>query len=166
MPLTSSIQPYDPQWPQRYVDEAARLTPIVESALVELHHVGSTAVTGLAAKPEIDILAVVNSTDVFKEWSRSFEKLGYRRGGDLSPGHHFFKRDINGVRTHKLHVCREGHPTVAEMLRFRNHLRRDPNDRVRYEKLKLKLERENTQGIREYLSAKQPFIRSILARLD
>jgi GrpB-like predicted nucleotidyltransferase (UPF0157 family) len=114
MPLTSSIQPYDPQWPQRYADEAARLTPIFGSALVELHHVGSTGVPGLAAKPEIDILAVVNSTDVPKEWIRSFEKLGYRRGGDLSPGHRFFKRDIDEVRIHKLHVCREGHPTVAQ----------------------------------------------------
>jgi GrpB-like predicted nucleotidyltransferase (UPF0157 family) len=70
------------------------------------------------------------------------------------------------TETHKLHICREGHPTVAEMLRFRNHLRRDPSDRVRYEELKLKLERENTEGIREYLSEKQPFIRSVLARLD
>ncbi|RWL75790.1 MAG: GrpB family protein [Mesorhizobium sp.] len=166
MPLTSSIRSYDPQWPQKYADEAARLAPIFGSALLELHHVGSTAVPGLAAKPEIDILAVVNSTGVPEEWARSFEKLGYRRGGDLSPGHHFFKRDIEGVRTHKLHICREAHPSVAELLRFRDHLRRHPDDRVKYQELKIKLERENTEGIREYLSAKAPFIRSVLARLD
>ncbi|RWD00025.1 MAG: GrpB family protein [Mesorhizobium sp.] len=166
MPLTSSIQTYDPKWPQKYADEAERLTPIFGSALMEIRHVGSTAVPGLAAKPEIDVLAVVNSTGVPEEWSQSLEKLGYRRGGDLSPGHHFFKRDVDGVRTHKLHICREGHPTIIEMLRFRDHLRQHPADRLRYQELKLKLERENTQGIREYLSAKAPFIRSVLAGLD
>ncbi|TIS72125.1 MAG: GrpB family protein, partial [Mesorhizobium sp.] len=59
MPLTSSIQTYDPKWPQKYADEAERLTPIFGSALMEIRHVGSTAVPGLAAKPEIDVLAVV-----------------------------------------------------------------------------------------------------------
>jgi GrpB-like predicted nucleotidyltransferase (UPF0157 family) len=166
MPLTSAIQPYDPRWPQNYADEAERLIPIFGSSLVETHHVGSTAVPELAAKPEIDILAVINMTGVPDQWTPSFEKQGYRRGGDLSPGHHFFKRDIGGVRTHKLHICHEGHPTISEMLRFRDHLRQHPADRLKYQELKLKLERENTEGIREYLAAKAPFIHAILASLD
>lgn len=59
MPLTSPIMPYDPTWPQQYAAEAARLKPIFNSALIGIHHVGSTAVPELAAKPEIDVLAVV-----------------------------------------------------------------------------------------------------------
>jgi GrpB-like predicted nucleotidyltransferase (UPF0157 family) len=164
--LTSSIEPYDPRWPQKYADEAERLGPIFGSALVKMYHVGSTAVPELSAKPEIDILAVVNVDDVPDAWTRLLQNLGYRQGGDLSPGHHFFKRDVSGVRTHKLHVCRDGHSTIAEMLKFRDHLRQSPADRLRYEELKLKLERENTEGIREYLAAKKPFIRSVLADLD
>lgn len=63
MALTSSITDYDPTWPQRYVEAAATLAPIFGGRLVEMHHVGSTAVPGLAAKPEIDVLAVVDASD-------------------------------------------------------------------------------------------------------
>jgi GrpB-like predicted nucleotidyltransferase (UPF0157 family) len=114
MPLTSSIQSYDPTWPRQYANEEARLRPIFGSALVEMHHVGSTAVPELAAKGEIDIIAVINLTVTLEDWNPSFEMLGYRRGGDLSPGHRFFKRDIDGIRTHKLHICRNGHVQVSE----------------------------------------------------
>src|SRR5664279_2416544 len=166
MPLTSSIQLYDPKWPQQYANEEVRLRPIFGSALVEMHHVGSTAVPELAAKREIDILAVINLASTVEDWSQSFEMLGYRRGGGLSPGHHFFKRDVGGVRTHKLHICRDGHVQIARMLRFRDHLREHPADRLKYQELKLRLERENTRGIHEYLAAKDPFIRAVLAGRD
>lgn len=165
MALTSSITDYDPQWPQRYAEEAARLAPIFGAALIELHHVGSTAVPDLVAKPEIDILAVADVAEVPELWSRMLGELGYRRGGDLSPGHRFFKRDVGGVRTHKVHVCIPGHPRIADMLGFRDHLRDHPADRSAYGQLKLRLERENTRGIGEYLAGKQPFIDGLMQRL-
>ncbi|MBR0962059.1 GrpB family protein [Bradyrhizobium japonicum] len=166
MPLTSPIKPYDPTWPQQYAAEEARLKPIFSSALIGIHHVGSTAVPELAAKAEIDVLAVVRSDSGLEDWSRSLATLGYRRGGDLSAGHHFFKRDVNGARTHKLHVCLDGHGQIARMLKFRDHLRQHAGDRSRYQDLKLRLERENSSGIRQYLIAKDPFIQDILAKLD
>ena len=165
MPLTSPIRPYDPTWPQQYAAEEERLKPVFGSALIGMHHVGSTAVPELAAKAEIDVLAVVWSDSGLEDWSRLLATLGYRRGGDLSSGHHFFKRDVDGTRTHKLHVCRDGHPQIARMLKFRDHLRQNPGDRSRYQNLKLKLERENGSGIRQYLIAKDPFIQDILAKL-
>lgn len=131
-----------------------------------MHHVGSTGVPELAAKGEIDVLAVVRSDGRLEDWSRSLATLGYRRGGDLSAGHHFFKRDVGGVRTHKLHVCIDGHGQIAPMLKFRDHLRQHAGDRARYQDLKLKLERENSSGIRQYLIAKDPFIQDVLAKLD
>ena len=146
-----------------YAEEAARLAPVFEAALLDLHHVGSTAVPDLAAKPEIDILAVVDVVDVPDLWATGFAELGYRRGGDLSAGHRFFKRDLHGVRTHKLHICDRGHPSIADMLKFRDHLRRNPADRARYQALKLRLERENTDGIGQYLASKAPFIDAVVA---
>jgi GrpB-like predicted nucleotidyltransferase (UPF0157 family) len=166
MSLTSPIKPYDPTWPQQYAAEEARLKLVFGPALIGIHHVGSTAVPELAAKAEIDVLAVVQSGSGLDNWSRSLLALGYRRGGDLSPGHHFFKRDVNGVRTHKLHVCLDGHGQITRMLKFRDHLRNDAGDRSRYQELKLRLERENTSGIQQYLMAKDPFIQDLLAKLD
>lgn len=165
MALTSTIQPYDPAWPGRYAQEAERLRPIFGTSLLQLDHVGSTAVRDLAAKPEIDILAVVDAIDIPEAWTTGFGGLGYRRGGDLSPGHRFFKRDMDGVRTHKLHICNPDHPSIDGMLRFRDHLRHDPVDRAAYQALKLRLERENTEGIGQYLAAKAPFIDGLLARI-
>lgn len=166
MPLTNSIRSYDPTWPQQFADEASRLKPAFGPSLIEIHHVGSTAVPELAAKAEIDILAVIGSSGTLRDWMPPLEEMGYRRGGDLSTDHHFFKRDIEGVRTHKLHICRQGHEAIARMLRFRDHLCRHSADRAKYQALKLKLERENVEGIGEYLAAKAPFIREVLARAN
>lgn len=166
MQLTSYISPYDPQWPRRYEEEAARLTPVFGAALAAIHHIGSTAVPGLSAKPEIDILVVVRADEALADWTRSLLRFGYRRGGDLSQGHRFFKRDVNGVRTHKVHVCRVGHTKIVEMVAFRDHLRRHTDVRLEYQALKLKLEEQNTRGIGEYLDGKAPFIEAVISAID
>jgi GrpB-like predicted nucleotidyltransferase (UPF0157 family) len=166
MPLTSVITSYNPQWPGMYACTAERLRSIFGHSLTRLHHVGSTAVPGLAAKPEIDVLAIVTDTEDVKSWTDALATLGFRWGSDLSTGHLFFKRDENGIRTHKLHVCIEHHATALKMLQFRDHLRNCPQDRTRYAALKLSLEAENTTGIGEYLEKKAPIISSILAGLS
>lgn len=91
MPLTSILEPYNPQWPHAFESEAEWRRPIFDVYLLETHHVGSTAVPELSAKPEIDILAIVSATILIDHWAKAFAARGYRRGGDLSAGHHFFK---------------------------------------------------------------------------
>ncbi|MEQ1906431.1 MAG: GrpB family protein [Pirellulaceae bacterium] len=162
MPLTSKIRFYDPEWPCRFDEEAARLRSIFGGNLIALHHVGSTAVPGLAAKPEIDILVVVNSLESCDHWTAQLHDLGYMRGKDLSLGHLFYRRNVHGLRTHKIHVCVEGHAQVQAMLRFRDLLIADQHLREQYQTLKFKLERENTNGIGEYLERKEPFILAAL----
>lgn len=161
MPLTSSITDYDYRWPKLYEAEAKRLRPIFGGFCVGIHHVGSTAVEGLAAKPEIDILAVVSDSARLKHWQDELLRLKYKRGRDLMDGHHFFKRDRGGVRTHKLHICASGHSQIGRMLGIRDHLRGNPSDRQAYAELKLRLEMENRMGIAEYLAAKAPFLNAL-----
>jgi GrpB-like predicted nucleotidyltransferase (UPF0157 family) len=158
MTLTSKITEYDNRWPLEFEIEATRLRPIFAGRLVSIHHVGSTAVEGLAAKPEIDVLIIVTDSEPLENWQGMLIKVGYRRGGDLSEGHHFFKRDVNGVRTHKLHVCTQEHPQVTRMLRIRDHLRANDEDRAAYATLKRHLEKQNQTGIAEYLYGKSPFL--------
>lgn len=162
MALTSKITAYDPGWPSLYQSEALRLRQAFGPSLLEIHHIGSTAVTGLAAKPEIDILILVKDSDVAENMAAALADLGYRRGGDLSAGHSFFKRDVDGVRTHKLHLCLAGHRKALEMIKFRDHLREDSEARDAYGHLKLQLEQENTKGIAEYLRGKEPYIQRIV----
>jgi len=125
---------------------------------IGVYHVGSTAVPGLAAKPEIDVLVVVSDFGPQAEIERSMESIGYFRGKDLSEGHQFYRRDLHGVRTHKVHVCIAGHWQISRMLQFRDMLRSDDALRESYQNLKLALESSNEHGIKEYLARKAPFI--------
>lgn len=59
MALTSQISAYDAKWPDMFLSEKCRIEEAFGSELVQIHHVGSTAVPGLAAKPEIDLLVEV-----------------------------------------------------------------------------------------------------------
>ncbi|MEM6484890.1 MAG: GrpB family protein [Pseudomonadota bacterium] len=160
-PLTNPVVPYDASWVSAYRQEAARLAPLFGTALVAITHVGSTAVPGLAAKPEIDILVEVNRADDVAE---ALANLGYRRGRDLSPGHQFYKKERNGRRSHKLHLCLAGHRMIGDMKHFLDVLLTSRETRDAYEVLKLSLVANNTQGIAEYLDGKAPFIQRILSR--
>ncbi|MEO0623316.1 MAG: GrpB family protein [Pseudomonadota bacterium] len=161
--MTSAIAPYDPAWPERFAAAAAQLGPVFGPALIGLHHVGSTAVPGLDAKPEIDILAVVSDVAAMPAWERALGPQGYLRGGDLSDGHAYFRRNVAGVRTHKLHLCRAGHWQVARMLAFRDVLRRHPEARGRYSAAKRAIAARPEGGIADYLAAKAPVIDALMA---
>ncbi|MEO0424023.1 MAG: GrpB family protein [Pseudomonadota bacterium] len=157
--LTSKITEHDSRWRSWYEAEASRIGPLFGSNLVLLQHVGSTVVLGLAAKPEIDVLVEVKEE---RDYARGLGELGYRRGKDLSPGHQFYKKDVGGVRTHKVHVCLTGHATAEEMKQFLEILIKDPEVRLEYQQLKYALEATNSHGIAEYLAGKEPFIRRVL----
>lgn len=162
MALTSKISRYDRRWPALFLGEKARIAEGFQTELIHIHHVGSTAVPGLPAKPEIDVLIEVSEHRDESARNDFMHTLGYVRGSDLSEGHHFYRRDVGGVRTHKVHVCVSGHPQIERMLRFRDLLRRDPAIRQQYQDLKLQLEASNREGIGEYLAKKAPFIDALM----
>ncbi|WP_312808484.1 GrpB family protein [Agrobacterium cavarae] len=162
MALTSKIAPYDSRWRALFSAEKDRIAPSFGVELNGIHHVGSTAVPGLAAKPEIDLLVEVSEHRNETARDDSLRALGYVRGKDLSEGHHFYRRDADGVRTHKVHVCIEGHWQIERMLRFRDLLRNNPIVRQQYQDLKLRLEADNRDGIGEYLAQKAPFIDALM----
>ncbi|MBC3456489.1 GrpB family protein [Pseudomonas mosselii] len=158
MALTSKITTYNPEWPQRYEADKMLLVSAFGDELIAMHHVGSTAVPQLAAKPEIDVLIEVSEHCNAAARDEVLLSLGYVRGSDLSEGHHFYRRNIGEVRTHKVHICRCGHPSIIQMLTFRELLRNDASLRQRYQDLKIELEATNTGGMAEYLEKKGPFI--------
>ena len=162
MALTSKITHYNHNWPALFLTEKARIAEGFQVGLIATHHVGSTAVPGLAAKPEIDVLVVVAEHRNEPARNDFMRALGYVRGSDLSAGHHFYRRDVDGVRTHKVHVCISGHPQIERMLRFRDLLRGDPVLRQQYQDLKFQLEASNREGIGEYLARKAPFIDAVM----
>lgn len=166
MALTSNIACYNPIWLAQFQADKSIIASAFGDELIEIHHVGSTSVPELAAKPEIDVLVEVLDHKNAQARDQLLMGLGYLRGTDLTTDHHFYRRNVNGVRTHKLHVCTRGHLAVAQMLKFRDLLRSNALMRRQYEELKFRLEASNTGGMAEYLKNKAPFIIDALSGLN
>ena len=61
--------------------------PVFGPLLVELHHIGSTAVEGLWAKPILDLMPVVTSLEAVDRLDPELEALGYQCMGEFGiPG--------------------------------------------------------------------------------
>jgi len=114
------------------------------------------------AKPEIDVLIEVRDHRNTPARDKVLMSLGYVRGNDLTTDHHFYRRNVAGIRTHKLDVCTHDHQAITQMLRFRDLLKCDALMRHAYAALKLRLESSNTGRMAEYLEQKSPFIISAL----
>jgi GrpB-like predicted nucleotidyltransferase (UPF0157 family) len=78
------IREYDPAWQKLFEGLRERLLDALGGLAVAVEHVGSTAVPGLAAKPIVDIDAVVTSAEDVPLAVERLERAGYRHEGDLS----------------------------------------------------------------------------------
>jgi putative glutamine amidotransferase len=159
------IVDYDPSWPQMFDAEAAAIHAELGAVAERIEHVGSTSVPGLAAKPTIDMQISVERMSPRERVVVPLENLGYTLVADATdPDHEFFKKEIDGVRTHHVHVCPVGSDWEYRHLAFRDHLRSHPEDAVRYAELKRRLAERHPNDIMAYIEAKRPFVTEILRR--
>lgn len=146
------IVDYDPAWPRLFEEEKSRLT-----GFLDIQHVGSTAVPGCAAKPIIDLLALAPA---LPPDAAALSGLGYQALGEHGiPARHFFRKDGR-----HLHVVSERGAFWAAHLRFRDHLRRHPEDVAAYVRLKRDLAARFQTDREGYGKAKASFIAEILSR--
>src|SRR5690242_16859614 len=139
-PLNGPIQidDYNPEWPALFEREAARIRAALGDRIVLLEHVGSTSVSGLAAKPRIDILLVVPNSADEPSYVPPLQAAGYVlriREPDWHE-HRVFKGPDTDVN---LHVFSPGSTEIDRMLLFRDWLRSHPADRQLYERAKREL---------------------------
>ena len=163
------VKPYDAGWPLAFEVEAAALARVFGDSLVAIHHIGSTSVPGLLAKPIIDILVVLTETETIDRFSSAMEGCGYRVRGECldavipgTPGRFYFSKDTDGVRTHQVHVCALGHAEIADKLAFRDYLRAHPHRAIAYESLKQRLALAYRHDNIGYMRSKDAFIKTIL----
>jgi GrpB-like predicted nucleotidyltransferase (UPF0157 family) len=154
---------YDPEWPERFRNEATRIrTAIGEHALC-IEHVGSTAVPSLPAKPIIDILLVVADSANETDYATALENSGYQLQ-IREPGwyeHRMFKGPENNVN---LHVFSAACPEIDRMLKFRDWLRASEGDRELYARTKRTLAQREWKYTQNYADAKTTVIMEILTR--
>jgi len=153
---------YDPVWPAVFEELRARAWNAVRDVAVSIEHVGSTAVPGLAAKPIIDISAIVPSSDqVFMAVDR-LAAVGYVHRGDLGiEGREAF-HSPDGLPAHHLYVCPRDSPALANHLAVRNYLRVHPEVAASYGELKKQLAKRFGSDIDGYIDGKTGFLLDIL----
>ena len=157
------VADYDPAWPRLFQREAERIRAVLGQRVVQLEHVGSTSVPGLAAKPIIDILLVVPDSGDEPAYVPDLEAAGYVlviREAEWQQ-HRVFKGPDTDVN---LHVHSPGSPEIERYLRFRDRLRSDLADRERYQRVKRELAQRDWRYVQQYADAKTAVVEEILAR--
>jgi GrpB-like predicted nucleotidyltransferase (UPF0157 family) len=159
------VVPYDPDWPRRFEEERALLEPVLAPWLEGgIHHIGSTAIPGIAAKPIIDMIAGVRDLGDARGAFEPLVALGYEETPHRPRTHHFSKPP-GGPLTHALHVTEPGSDLWVERLAFRDALRSDPELVAEYQALKLQMIDEEKRGGPEYSAVtKRPFVARVLAQ--
>jgi GrpB-like predicted nucleotidyltransferase (UPF0157 family) len=149
---------YDPAWPERYEQQRRTIEAALGDNLVEIHHIGSTAVPGLRSKPVIDILLGLRRLDPTRAEIAAMAARGFQYLGEFGiPARCYFaKEDCHA------HGFLVGEGQWHSHLRFRDHLRADRDARERYAAAKLEIAERVGWDRRRYVEEKEHVVSALL----
>jgi len=157
------VVPHDPRWRNAFEAEANHIAAALGENVVAIHHIGSTAISNIYAKPVVDLLVEVRDITEVDGRSSAMETLGYEVKGEFGiPGRRYFRKDNQGgIRTHQIHAFEVGSAEVERHLAFRDYMIAHPGDAQEYSELKMKLAEEHPQSMDGYVDGKDGFIKEI-----
>ena len=156
------VVPYDPEWEIKFRMEADFLKKVFADELLEVYHIGSTAVPGILAKPIIDLLPVVRDIDKVEQFNPQLEQQGYITKGEFGiPGRRYFVKGSEEKHLFHIHIFQKGSPEITRHLLFREYMRAHPLEAEEYSRLKEELARKYHRDGQAYTQAKSGFIRKI-----
>lgn len=158
---------YDPTWPRMFEVERQLIMEAAQGLIVDVLHIGSTAIPGMRAKPIIDVCALVGSLDdapACISLLRSIEYYYAPYAEDREPDRRWFCKPHPAARTHHLHLTPSGSRFLRERIAFRDYLRGDRETADRYRVLKERLSLDFANDRDAYTDAKSDFVRDVLVR--
>lgn len=156
-----ALASYDPQWADQFEAEKQAIQVAVGDRAAAIHHIGSTAIPGLAAKPVIDILLVVRQLADFVDCIAPLQRLGYSFiDYPQNVDRKFFRK--GQPRTHHLHIVAEDNAELRDHLIFRDALRADAALRDEYAALKYDLANRFKTDRAHYSDSKTQFVRRVI----
>lgn len=157
------VVPHDPNWRKLFEAASKQITDALGDNVVAIHHIGSTAIPGIYAKPIIDLLVEIKDIVKLDRQNSLMESLGYEVMGEFGiPGRRYFRKDNQaGDRTHHIHIFKADSEQVERHLAFRDYMIAHPDDAQRYSELKRQLAREYPKNIDGYMDGKDGFIKAI-----
>ncbi|QGX65568.1 GNAT family N-acetyltransferase [Bacillus sp. ms-22] len=152
---------YETSWQEQFHHELDKLKKAVGDNWGDGHHIGSTSIKGMAAKPIIDILLEVKQISKLDECSHLFSELGYEPLGENGlKGRRFFRK--GGLqRSHHIHAYEAGHEDVKRHLVFRDYLRAAPGRAKDYADKKRQLAKAHPEDMASYINGKNAIIKEI-----
>jgi GrpB-like predicted nucleotidyltransferase (UPF0157 family) len=159
------LVPHQDEWADLYAEEADRLKGLFGEHIIGIYHAGSTSIPGIKAKPVIDLVIALDDLNVVEEFNRGMMSLGYVAVGEFGiPGRRFFRRDVDGKRTHNVHIFQHDHPEITRMIAFRDYLREHPDEAKQYELLKEDLARQFPYDTTIYARGKSSYVEGVIRK--
>ncbi|MBN3938507.1 MAG: GrpB family protein [Nostoc sp.] len=156
------VVPHNPRWRGKFDDESKHVALTLGENVVAIHHIGSTAIPHIYAKPIIDLLVEVENIAKVDDHSLGMEALAYEVMGEFGiPGRRFFRKENAGTRTHHVHIFTVRSPEVERHLAFRDYMIAHPEDAQKYSELKRKLAKQYPNDIIGYMDGKDGFIKEM-----
>lgn len=158
------VTPYQEAWGEMFETEAAQLRTVFGGRLRAVHHIGSTSVPRLSAKPIIDILPVVDTLSDIESFDTAMGALGYEVMGEFGmPGRRYYRKGGDD-RTHHIHLYADGSPEIRRHVVFRDYLRQHPDEVVAYSDIKERLAEQYPVDISAYIAGKDAFVKEMEQR--
>ncbi|WAA08983.1 GrpB family protein [Fervidibacillus albus] len=156
------VKEYNPLWPELFEKEASRISKILGKNLVSIHHIGSTSVVGLAAKPIIDIMPVVEDLKLVDLVANEFEQIGYDYLGEFGIEGRRYLRKGGDNRTHHIHIfSKKNIHDIERHLAVRDYLRTHKDICDKYAKLKMDLAKKYPYDSEGYRDGKAKFVEQL-----
>jgi GrpB-like predicted nucleotidyltransferase (UPF0157 family)/pimeloyl-ACP methyl ester carboxylesterase len=162
------IEPYNDNWPRMFAKEKANILSVLGNKKVLIKHVGSTAISGLAAKPIIDLMVGVKDLATIDSYIKPLATIGYEYVPELEenfPYRRYLHKGPNLPNKHfHLHMVEVDSNFWQKQLFFQDYLRSHPKALIEYQRLKENLAKQYQNDIYNYCEAKNGFIQEILAK--
>ena len=156
------VTEYTHLWKNKYKEESLLIRNILADNCIAIYHIGSTSVEGLAAKPIIDIMAVVRSLEKVDIIAEKFSDIGYEYLGEFGIEGRRYLRKGGDERTHQIHIFQaDDWNNIERHLAFRDFMRTHEKEREEYARIKMELARKFPYDIDGYCDGKENFVREM-----
>jgi GrpB-like predicted nucleotidyltransferase (UPF0157 family) len=161
VPPLVNVVPYSDMWTQLFQTESDRIGYALGNVVTHIHHIGSTAIPGIQAKPIIDILIEVCETLELDIRSQAMRELGYEVLGEFGiPGRRYYRKgNVQGIKTHHLHAFQVDDSNIARHLAFRDYMIAHSAVAREYGSLKQELAQAHSDDFEAYIDGKDEFIK-------
>ena len=161
LPMAVKVIPHDPRWAHVFQCKQDIIVNALGNIVTNIHHIGSTSITGLWAKPIIDIILEVTSLDALDQANTTLETMNYEAMGEFGIlRRRFFRKGPPGYRTHHIHAFVTGDAHVIRHIAFRDYLKAHPLVKQAYQDLKINVAKLCNHSIEAYCQGKDAFIKA------